>query len=922
MKPIQNARIFIPAFGLFAALSLTSAFAQSNTWTKTALSQYIRTIVIDKNNHIYAAGNGLHLSTDAGVTWSKIENGLPASLVSFGISPRGDFFACGTFEVYRSMDQGNSWKLCFSGSPNSISGIAFTPASEIYVTAGNGGIHHSKDNGNTWSQIPIGLSTRAHTAIDINFGIICVADTNYGIWEFFEGGDRWYIVNGWMPYKSMLALLVTPTRQILAGTTKYGIYSLPLNSFRIYPANNGLQSMGITDLALASNGDIFACSNQSGVYRSTDDGKNWTQINRGLPVGRIASVAIDNNYRLYAGTTNDGLYRRLQLNTVAPAASTLLSPLNNALVRTTSIRLQWRSVNGADSYRVQVASDTTSNSFIVNQGGITNPYYDLPALAFNQTYYWRVEALNPEGVNWSTWWKFSLTNATTTNPLPIWPPDGATNVSPTPKFRWNIVAAATSYSLVIATGPALLAPEAWVIDPCCITDTLYQAVGLYSNTTYYWWVTAHFADNSTKLLSLPWKFTAGSAEPSAAWKKQSSGTRQTLRSNHFVDAQRGWTVGDSGLILHTENGGATWKRQNSKTTEQLKSVDFVDARNGFAVGNNGIILSTNDGGNTWINQNLNGVPLLESVVAIAADTVIVSGGSQLFQTFDGGKTWIKRDIDDNATTALSISSIHFTDSQYGWAATTSFAACRGCIFFRIFHTFDGGKNWVRKSSDWGSGFIFFVDTEHGWLAIPARRNARFFNPGRGVISSTTDAGANWQSQFIRPGILFRSIDFVSSQIGIAVGDAGVIFHTLDGGKHWNFQISGTTMNFEDVDFIDGQNGWIVGADGLILHTTNGGVTAIDESSENRPPQEFLLRQNYPNPFNPITSIEFSVPRMSYVTIKIYNLRGEEIETLTAREYSPGIFKVQWKPKGLASGVYFYRLRAGNLVLTKKMALVR
>jgi plastocyanin len=73
------------------------------------------------------------------------------------------------------------------------------------------------------------------------------------------------------------------------------------------------------------------------------------------------------------------------------------------------------------------------------------------------------------------------------------------------------------------------------------------------------------------------------------------------------------------------------------------------------------------------------------------------------------------------------------------------------------------------------------------------------------------------------------------------------------------------------------------------------------------PERFTLQQNYPNPFNPSTSISFSIPEISYVTIKIYNLIGVEIQTLTERSYNPGNYIVTWNASNNSSGVYFYQL---------------
>ena len=118
------------------------------------------------------------------------------------------------------------------------------------------------------------------------------------------------------------------------------------------------------------------------------------------------------------------------------------------------------------------------------------------------------------------------------------------------------------------------------------------------------------------------------------------------------------------------------------------------------------------------------------------------------------------------------------------------------------------------------------------------------------------------------------------------------------------------------------NGWTVGDDGTILHTTNGGVSFVEEEQTNAAPIEFLLLQNYPNPFNPSTKIQYSIPQTSQVQISVYDILGNEIETLVNEEKLPGTYELTWYAEGLPSGVYFYRLQAGSFVYMKKMILLK
>jgi Secretion system C-terminal sorting domain len=88
------------------------------------------------------------------------------------------------------------------------------------------------------------------------------------------------------------------------------------------------------------------------------------------------------------------------------------------------------------------------------------------------------------------------------------------------------------------------------------------------------------------------------------------------------------------------------------------------------------------------------------------------------------------------------------------------------------------------------------------------------------------------------------------------------------------------------------------------------------------PKEFKLEQNYPNPFNPTTSIQYQISSISEVTLKIFDILGSEVATLVNKEQQPGYYEVQFNGSSLASGMYVYRLSAGNFISTKKMMMLK
>lgn len=117
----------------------------------------------------------------------------------------------------------------------------------------------------------------------------------------------------------------------------------------------------------------------------------------------------------------------------------------------------------------------------------------------------------------------------------------------------------------------------------------------------------------------------------------------------------------------------------------------------------------------------------------------------------------------------------------------------------------------------------------------------------------------------------------------------------------------------------GNDGDLVGIDGvkLILTPTN-----IEISDILQIPESYSLSQNYPNPFNPTTTIEFALPNSELVTLKIFNILGEEVSLLVSKKLPAGSYRYHWKADNLATGVYYYQLKAGNFIRTKKMILIR
>jgi len=118
-----------------------------------------------------------------------------------------------------------------------------------------------------------------------------------------------------------------------------------------------------------------------------------------------------------------------------------------------------------------------------------------------------------------------------------------------------------------------------------------------------------------------------------------------------------------------------------------------------------------------------------------------------------------------------------------------------------------------------------------------------------------------------------------------------------------------------IPFILGPNGSIVIDGGSLLIPVS-----VEESTEL--PTEFALSQNYPNPFNPSTTVRYDVPERTHVTLKVYDILGREVAELVNGKKDPGFYEAVWDAQNFASGVYFYRITAGDFVSVRKLTLMK
>ena len=127
--------------------------------------------------------------------------------------------------------------------------------------------------------------------------------------------------------------------------------------------------------------------------------------------------------------------------------------------------------------------------------------------------------------------------------------------------------------------------------------------------------------------------------------------------------------------------------------------------------------------------------------------------------------------------------------------------------------------------------------------------------------------------------------------------------------------------FNDIAVDENGNKWIATNNGLAIFN-EGGVVSIEENKNSFIPEEFILSQNYPNPFNPSTKINWQAPLSGWQTIKVFDVLGTEVKTLVDEYRNAGSYEVEFIANNLPSGVYFYQLKVGDYLETKKMILLK
>jgi photosystem II stability/assembly factor-like uncharacterized protein len=302
------------------------------TWVKTCdrvgTGIFIRTLKANRN-YLFAlcSDTGVYRSSDSGVTWDVVNNGIDSIHSITSITMADDIlFAGGSkhlasglkHSVFRSLDDGTTWSPSDSGIPDKTSIYRFTVCGSRIIAITNTGYYISNDSGGNWKAynpdfLGTGTSTAAPVYADNTFmyteGDLLIAQINDSAGRVFlstDKGSKWSAIGSTLPLHRMKNCMVN-NNAIFIGTFKNGIFRSTDNGNNWVFANFGINVADVSSFA-ASSKSVFVSCFQTGVFVSVDNGTNWSNFTSGLVSGGASSIAIKDDL-IFACCRGMGIFR-------------------------------------------------------------------------------------------------------------------------------------------------------------------------------------------------------------------------------------------------------------------------------------------------------------------------------------------------------------------------------------------------------------------------------------------------------------------------------------------------------------------------------------------------------------------------------------------------------------------------------------
>ena len=378
----------------------------------------------------------------------------------------------------------------------------------------------------------------------------------------------------------------------------------------------------------------------------------------------------------------------------------------------------------------------------------------------------------------------------------------------------------------------------------------------------------------------------------------------------FLNSKTGFIINYNSNMLITTDGGLNWVIKNTPGFSNTSSVSFVNNLTGFLSQSNEIYKTTNGGINWGAAYLINPRVYLNKIRFIDAMTGYACGDRRgILKTTDGGSSWSFSLYEYNTSEMLI--DIRIVNSETVFV--TGFDLFNYPVLYK---TINGGENWVNIAPGTGNQTYlqsFFFNSNTGYL---------LGGGNLGNLLKTTNGGINWTSIITNPfaSTLYCTY-FFNQSTGFLGNVYGKIYKTTDGGLNLAAQKIGSTHEVRQIEFTGQDTGYAITADGVFKTITGGNTIGINLIN-NIIPDKYSLSQNYPNPFNPNTVVSYQLPVAGFIQLKVYDVLGNEIETLVNEKQNAGSYSVDFNAASLPSGIYFYKLVTEKFSETKKMILIK
>ena len=377
------------------------------------------------------------------------------------------------------------------------------------------------------------------------------------------------------------------------------------------------------------------------------------------------------------------------------------------------------------------------------------------------------------------------------------------------------------------------------------------------------------------------------------WTLQDTPTTVELNRIAMLDTDRGYAVGEVGVLLTTSDGGVTWTVTNP-TADDLEDVAFnATGSVGLIAVGNGSVLRTTDGA-TWTATNT-GADDLRAIAWGTPDVAFAAGDDgQAVRTADGGVTW----------QVLATGAVERFRAAAAVSANEAWLVGDEGL---VRHTADGGFTWTPQNpgTDEDLRDIQMLSSEVGYIV------------GSGsTVLKTGNGGATWTS--VSDGAAGgEGLAFVSESTGWVVDDAGLVFVTDDGGVSWQVQSTPTGADLGGVAFASVDRGWAVGSGGTVIAYGAGGTAA---ESHSRPARAM---QVFPTLVTRRVTGTLALTDAGPVRVEVFDALGRRVALLHDGPVAAGaVYPFEIDASTWPSGVYFVRARGAEFTLTRRVLRVR